>query len=204
MLDAVSGVKLELINLDPVNMSTELRGIRPLIHSGLDDLESFLAWSEQIKLEMSVTNPLLYRVLGNLAFSRHAIAGGDSLGQASFLEQKSHQNSGEDRAKEARELQISNEGRQLGRLLVQRTKGDTQLQVTKWLSATNGWGSREATQLELPLQTSSKPVANKPWWWATSLAYHCFLSFVCKELCFHIVSVCFFFFAKKYFLRVVL
>ena len=122
-----------------------------------------MAWSEQIKLEMSECNPLFYEVLGNIAFSRHAIAGGDSLGQASFLEQKSHQNSGEDRAKEARELQIRSDGRQLGCLLVQTTRGETQLRVTKWLSATNGWEAWSQLNLsELPLQTSSKPVANKP------------------------------------------
>ena len=111
-----------LIIFDPVNMSMELIGIRPLIHSGSDDLESFLAWSAQIKLEMSEANPLLDKVLENLAFSMHPIAGGDSFWTHS-----------------ARELQIRNEGRQLGCLLVQRTKGETQLRVTKWLSATNGW-----------------------------------------------------------------
>ena len=111
-----------MINFDPVNMSMELRGIRPLIHSASDDLESFLAWSAQIKLEMSEANPLLDKVLENLAFSMHPIAGGDSFWTHS-----------------ARELQIRNEGRQLGCLLVQRTKGETQLRVTKWLSATNGW-----------------------------------------------------------------
>ena len=114
-------------------------GIQPLLHSGSDDLESFLAWSEQIKLDMSVTNPLPYHVLGNLAFSKHAIAGQTKAGQASFSEQKSHQHSGEDRAREAKELQIRSEGRQLGCLLVQRTQGETQLRVTKWLAATNGW-----------------------------------------------------------------
>ena len=124
-------------------MFEEPRGIQPLIHSGSDDLESFLAWSGQIKLDMSESNPLLYQVLGNLAFSKQPIAGGDSFqtkaGQASFSEQKSHQHSGEDRAKEAKELQIRNEGRQFGCLLVQRTKGETQLRVTKWFAATNGW-----------------------------------------------------------------
>ena len=103
-------------------MSKELIGIRPLIHSGSDDLESFLAWSAQIKLEVSEHNPLLDKVLENLAFSMHPIAGGDSFWTHS-----------------ARELQIRNEGRQLGCLLVQRTRGETQLRVTKWLSATNGW-----------------------------------------------------------------
>ena len=124
-------------------MFKEPRGIQPLLHSGSDDLESFLAWPEQIKLDVSESNPLLYQVLGNLAFSKHPIAGGDNFqtnaGQASFSEQRSHQHSGEDRAKEAKELQRQNEGRQLGCLLVQRTKGETQLRVTKWLAATNGW-----------------------------------------------------------------
>ena len=67
------------------------RGIQPLLHSGSDDLESFLAWSEEMKLDMSESNPLLYQVLGNLAFSKQPIAGGDSFqtkaGQANFLEQ---------------------------------------------------------------------------------------------------------------------
>ena len=102
----------------------ELIGIRPLIHSGSDNLESFLARSAQIKLDMSESNPLLEQVLENIAFSMHPIAGGDSFKMTGH---------------EARELQIKNEGRQLGCLLVQRTKGETQLQVTKWFSATNGW-----------------------------------------------------------------
>ena len=124
-------------------MSAELRDIRPLIHSGSDDLESFMAWSEQIKLEMSECNPLLYEVLGNLAFSRQPLAGGDSFRtrtvQASFSEERAHQQNLVEQAREAKELQIRNEGRQLGCLLVQRTKGETQLRATKWLSATNGW-----------------------------------------------------------------
>ena len=120
------------------------QGSQPLDFSGgLVDFGCFLAWSERIKLDMSKSNPLLYEVLGRLASSKHPIAGGDNFqtkaGQASFLNQKSHQHSGEDRAKEAKELQIRNEGRQLGCLLVQRTKGETQLRATKWLSATNGW-----------------------------------------------------------------
>ena len=49
-------------------MTAELKDIRPFIHSGSDDLESFMAWSEQIKLEMSECNPLLYEVLGNIVF----------------------------------------------------------------------------------------------------------------------------------------
>ena len=84
-------------------MNKEPRGIQPLIHSGSDDLESFLAWSEQIKLDMSKSNPLLYQVLGNLAPSKHPITGGDSFkaesAEASFLQGTSHQHSGEDKEK---------------------------------------------------------------------------------------------------------
>ena len=120
------------------------QGNQPLDFSGgLVDLECFLAWSERIKLDMSKSNPLLYQVLGNLAPSKHPIASGESFkaesAEASFLQGMSHQHSGADKEKEAKELQISSEGRQLGCLLVQRTKGETQLKVTKWLVATNGW-----------------------------------------------------------------
>ena len=123
---------------------TELRGVQSLIHSDLDGLESFVAWSEQIKLDMSECNPLLYQVLGNIAFSMNPIAGGDSSKtkpvQASFLENAHQHHLVEQKTKEARELQIRNEGRQLGCLLVQRSKGETQLRATKWFAATNGSG----------------------------------------------------------------
>ena len=120
------------------------QGNQPLdFSSGLVDLECFLAWSERIKLDMSKSNPLLYKVLESLAFSRNPIAGGDSFqaesAEASFLQGMSHQHSGADKEKEAKERQVRSEGRQLGCLLVQRTKGETQLKVTKWLVATNGW-----------------------------------------------------------------
>ena len=36
-------------------------------------------------------------------------------------------------------LQVQNEGRQLGYLLVQKTKGETQLQVRRWIQSSNGW-----------------------------------------------------------------
>ena len=112
------------------------------LHSSLVDLESFSAWSLQIKLDMSWNNPLLYKVLDNIAYSKDPIEGGENFqaeSKASFFQGMSHQNKGVDREKEARELQISREGRELGCLLVQRTQGETQLQVTKWLVATNGW-----------------------------------------------------------------
>ena len=64
---------------------------------------------------------------------------------------------------EADKLQIKNEERQLGCLLVQKTKGETQLQVCRWLSTANMLGNLEATQLavhskqvEHPLRASSQ------------------------------------------------
>ena len=110
----------ELATLKPGTMS--LRGIQPLSYSGLDDLTRFLAWSEQIKLDMSMSNPSLFRVLGEVATAKHPIAGGESFQTESG-------------AKELREK----EGRELGCLLVQRAQGEIQLKVTKWLVATNGW-----------------------------------------------------------------
>ena len=50
-------------------------------------------------------------------------------------------------------LQVQNEGRQLGYLLVQKTKGETQLQVRRWIQSTNGWEAWR--QLNL-LHTTSK------------------------------------------------
>ena len=80
------------------------QGKQPLDFSGgLVDLECFLAWSERIKLDMSKSNPLLYQVLGNLAPSKHPIAGGDSFkaesAGANFLQGMSHQHSGADKKK---------------------------------------------------------------------------------------------------------
>ena len=50
-------------------------------------------------------------------------------------------------------LQVQNEGRQLGYLLVQKTKGETQLQLRRWIQSTNGWEAWR--QLNL-LHTTSK------------------------------------------------
>ena len=84
----------------------------------------------------------MFRVLGEVATAKQPIAEGESFETestgASFSEGVTHNNLGEHNKVEARELS-RREGRELGCLLVQRTKGETQLQVTKWLSATNGW-----------------------------------------------------------------
>ena len=50
-------------------------------------------------------------------------------------------------------LQVQNEGRQLGYLLVQKTKGETQLQVRRWMQSSTGWEAWR--QLNL-LHTTSK------------------------------------------------
>ena len=51
-------------------------------------------------------------------------------------------------------LQVQNEGRQLGYLLVQKTKGETQLQVRRWIQSTNGWEAWR--QLNLLHSTSKR------------------------------------------------
>ena len=135
-------------------------GTLPLSYSGMDDLEGFQAWSEEIKAEISRQNPLLHEVLEEIASSKQPIEEENIMQtcrmqtcrnvmkenqresrvlRASFQQEEAHQFSDESRSKEAYKLQIENEGRQLGCLLVQRTQGETQLQVTRWLSATNGW-----------------------------------------------------------------
>ena len=74
--------------------------------------------------------------------------------RASFSEKEAHQLQPIDEYKptEADKLQIRNEGIQLGSLLVQKTKGETQLQVTRWLQTTNAWEAWR--QLNLQCTTS--------------------------------------------------
>ena len=51
-------------------------------------------------------------------------------------------------------LQVQSEGRQLGHLLVQKTKGETQLQVRRWIQSSNGWEAWR--QLNLLHSTSKR------------------------------------------------
>ena len=167
------------------------KGIQPSVfEGGLDDLESFQAWAEEIKTYLSSTNPALYDVLGQTAVSKQPIDE-DGLAKASedVLKEK-HKTLRILQAKVARaglmteaeretfeldeedppeadpksefefkqeldlnKLQVQNEGRQLGYLLVQKTKGETQLQFRRWISSTNGWEAWR--QLNL-LHTTSK------------------------------------------------
>ena len=131
------------------------KSILPLTDSGMDDLESFQAWSEEIKKKMSLTNPLLYEVFGEIVSSKQPIEEGNihetfqnimeekqisfRVPRVNFKEEAHQLQIDELRSKEADKLKTENERRQLGCLLIQRTQGETQLRVTRWLSATNGW-----------------------------------------------------------------
>ena len=55
---------------------------------------------------------------------------------------------------ERNKLQVKNHGRQLGFLLAQKTQGETQLQVKRWLQSTNGWEAWR--QLNLLFTTSKR------------------------------------------------
>ena len=55
---------------------------------------------------------------------------------------------------ERNKLQVQNEGRQLGYILVQKTKGETQLQIRRWIQSTNGWEAWR--QLNLLHSTSKR------------------------------------------------
>ena len=167
------------------------QGLQPSVfEGGLDDLESFQAWAEEIKTYLSQTNPALHEVLGQTAVSKQPIDE-DGLAKASedvlkekhralrVLQAKVSRASlmseadqeafelDEDDPPEAdpktefefkqelglNKLQVQNEGRQLGYLLVQKTKGETQLQLRRWIQSTNGWEAWR--QLNL-LHTTSK------------------------------------------------
>ena len=135
---------------------TELSGTQSLDNSDLDDLESFQSCLEEIKLTMTHENPSLDVVLGEIASSKQPIEEGNILQalqsiledkhkalrvlqaerkRASFEEREAHQPQPIDEFKltEANKIQIRKEGIQLGCLLIQKTKGETQLQVTRWL-----------------------------------------------------------------------
>ena len=126
-------------------------GIQPSIFEGG---LAFQSWAEEIKTDMSKADPSLSAVLGEIASSKQPIEEGDIFQafqsilrekhrtlrvlqaekvRASFSEDEAHQLQPIDEYKptEADKLQIKNEGIQLGCLLVQKTQGETQLQVTR-------------------------------------------------------------------------
>ena len=119
-------------------------------------------------------------VLGEIASSKQPIEEGDifqtfqsimkekhrALGvlqaereTANFTKEETHQLQPSDEYKltEADKLQLRNEGIQLGCLLVQKTKGETQLEVTRWLQTANSWEAWR--QLNLQCTTSKWSVS---------------------------------------------
>ena len=110
---------------------------------------------------MSQINPSLYEVLGEIASSKQPIGEDDILQasqsimkekhrvlrvlqakmeRASFTTEQAHQLPiDEYKTIEADKLQTREAERQLGCLLVMNTKGETQLQVCRWLSTANSW-----------------------------------------------------------------
>ena len=154
----------------------EVEGFQsPTFNGDLEDLERFQACIEEVKTNMSKTNPSLCDVLGERASSKQTIEEGDIFQafqnilrekhralrvsqaekeKASFLEEEAHQPQpiDEHMPTEADKLQIKNEGTQLGCLLVQKTKGETQLEVTRWIQTTSSWEAWR--QLNLQYATS--------------------------------------------------
>ena len=172
------------------------KGLQPSVfEGGLDDLESFQAWTEEIKTFLNQTNPVLHEVLGQTAASKQPIDEDGLVKISQDVLRENHRALRVLQAKIARskmtkeeaskaeplneetppeadqqtefdfkqeldrnKLQVQNEGRQLGYLLVgyllvQKTKRETQLQVRRWIQSTNGWETWR--QLNL-LHTTSK------------------------------------------------
>ena len=103
-------------------------------------------------------DPNLHEVFGEIASSQYPILEGDicrvfqsilkekhevlsvlqaKKTRASFTEEETHQLSIDAYPLEADKLQIRQEGIQPGCLLVQKTQGETQLQVTRWFQVAN-------------------------------------------------------------------
>ena len=147
-------------------------GTQPPNSGGVDDLESFQACMEEIKRHMSREHPSLYEVLGEIASSKQPIEEGDTSGasqnmkekqralrvlqgeeeRANFIEKEAHQPQPIEEEKPTDKLQIKHACIQLGCLLVQKTKGETQLQVIRWFQTTNAWETWR--QLNLQCTTS--------------------------------------------------
>ena len=153
----------------------EPSGIHSPIYGDVADLGSFQACIEEIKKEAvaSTEDPNLHEVLGEIASSQHPIVEGDIFRafqsilkekhgalrvlqakktRASFTEEETHQLSIDEYPSEADKLQIRHKGIQLGCLLVQKTQGETQLQVTRWLQIASAWEAWR--QLNLQYATS--------------------------------------------------
>ena len=176
-----------------LNSMLNQRGIQPsTFEGGLDDLEGFQVWAEEIKTYLSQSDPALYEVLEQTATSKQPIEEESMIKTSQDIMKDKHKALRVLQAKIARanlassfeedgqlppideeappeaderteydfklefernQLQVDNEGRQFGYLLVQKTKGEAQLQVRKWLQSSNGWEAWR--QLNL-LYTTSK------------------------------------------------
>ena len=144
-----------------LNMREQRGSQAPSFNGDLGDLESFQACREESRAYMSQVNPSLYEVLGEIVFSKQPIGEGNILQasqrilkekhralsvfqakmeRANFTKEQAHQLSiDEYKTTEADKLQTSKAERQLGCILVLKTKGETQLQVCRWLSTANSW-----------------------------------------------------------------
>ena len=170
------------------------QSIQPSIfEGGLDDLEGFQAWAEEIKTYLSQTDPALYEVLEQTASSKQPIEEESMIRtsqdilrdkqktlrvlqakilRANLSEEESQQFPplDEENPPEAdqrtehdfkleldrNQLQVKNDGRQLGHLLVHKTKGEAQLQVKRWVQSSNGWEAWR--QLNLLYTTSKRNI----------------------------------------------
>ena len=185
----ISGSSSTLILLEEAMLGP--KGLQPsTFEGGLDDLESFQAWAEEIRTYMSSTNPPLYEVLGQTASSKVPIDEGGLVAASQDVLHEKHRALRVLQAKIARasltepeaeaseldetdppeadpktefefrqelelnKLQVLQEGRQLGYLLVMKTKGETQLQIRRWIQSTNGWEAWR--QLNLLHSTSKR------------------------------------------------
>ena len=166
-------------------------GIQPSTFEGggLDDLEGFQAWAEEIKTYVSQADPAQYEVFEHTASSKVPIKEESMIKTSQDIMKNNHKALRVFQAKIARanaptleeetlsideedppeaderteydfklelernQLQVKNEGRKLGYLLVQKTKGEAQLQVRRWIQSSNGWEAWR--QLHL-LYTTSK------------------------------------------------
>ena len=127
----------------------KLQGTQASLHGDLNDLESFQACREEIRTYMSLVNPSLYEVLGKVASSMQPVREGDILRvskrnltkahgalralqakmkHASFKEDETHQSSIDEYSQQKQtSFKTRKAERQLGCLLVMKTKGETQL-----------------------------------------------------------------------------
>ena len=135
-------------------------GTHSSTYGDVADLESFQACIDEVKKEAvaSTEDANLHEVLGEIVSSQYRIVEGDIFRtfqsileekhkafrvlqpkktRANLIAEETHQLSIDEYPKEADKLRMRNIGIQLGCLLVQKTQGETQFQVTRWFQTTN-------------------------------------------------------------------